>query len=47
MSSAGFEPAILAFTRLQTYGLDRRGHRHLHILMSHGPRFGETCCFRL
>jgi hypothetical protein len=32
MPSAAFEHAIPAFTRLQTYGLDRRSHRNLQIL---------------
>jgi hypothetical protein len=31
MLSAGFKPAKLSINRLQTYGLDRRGHRDLQI----------------
>jgi len=31
MPSEGFELAIPGFTQLQTYGLDRRGHRDLQI----------------
>jgi len=34
MPSEGFELAIPAFTRLQTYGLDRRGHLDLQICHS-------------